>query len=202
MWATRERGPPAGGGTAAPTGERAEGFPAMKRLLLALGVLTLALSGTAALAAGPLPTPPSGELLRLDRQARTAFARAHSGLLPASGRPREGAEARAFDWTEQGGGTEGHRQGRDGSCWAHAGVEALEASWEIRNGKHRRMAVQPVLDYTGIPGAAHVAYAMDALLRYGTAKEAAYPFTGTPGPLDEVPTPYRAVAWGYVVPDG
>src|SRR5207302_1530775 len=119
--------------------------PAMKRLLLALGVLALVLSGTTALAAGPRPTPPSTELLRLDRQAQTAFAQAHPELLPASRRPWEGAAARAFDWTERGVGTEVHSQGRNGSCWAHAGVEALEANWEIRNGKHHRMAVQPVL---------------------------------------------------------
>jgi cathepsin L len=78
----------------------------------------------------------------------------------------------------------------------------VEASWAIRNGTRHALAAQPLLDRTGRAGVGYTSQAFDELLRHGTADARAYPFTGRPGPARRVATPYRAVAWGYVVGDG
>jgi cathepsin L len=111
--------------------------------------------------------------------------------------------ASAFDWTELGvGSTPVRKQGKTKSCWAHVGVEALEANWMLRNGTQPMMAIQPVLDHTRRTGRGSPFRVFDSLMEKGTTQDEVYPFKGKPGRRRKVSLPYRAATWDYVQGDG
>jgi cathepsin L len=139
--------------------------------------------------------------MAVDRQAEGAFAQAYPGVLPETRWRRPAPSAPAFDWTRLGVATRVRHQGKTGTCWAHAGVEALEANWMIRNGTRAEFSVQAVLDHLRHANGGTARKVFNALLKSGTALDLSYPFRGRPGPLLE-PTPYRAVAWGYIAGEG
>jgi hypothetical protein len=143
--------------------------------------------------------PPPAALLKFDRKARADFQKANPRVrLPETTLPRGKATDPAFDWTDLGVATVVRDQGDSGTCWAQAGVAALEASWEIRNGACPVLSVQALLDNANHSRAGSAARALGELLRKGTAVDEDYlPFKGVPGPV-AAPTPYRPVSWGYV----
>src|SRR5262245_1589885 len=72
------------------------------------------------------------------RGAKQQHEKQDKKTAPAKRRKRP---AGGFDWTELGVATRVRDQGRAGTCWAHAGVEALEASVEIRTDTFPLLAV-------------------------------------------------------------
>jgi cathepsin L len=128
-----------------------------------------------------------------------------AGLLAQVEAPPAGAAPsslpRAFDWTRYGVATHVHHQGQTTTCWAHAAVAALEASWTIRNKTRPMLSAQPILDRARTAGINWPSTAFKILVKHGTATRRAYPFTGRPGSPRRVATPYRARAWNYVNPN-
>ncbi len=120
--------------------------------------------------------------------------------LPKLGKP----SSRLFDWTQLGIATRVRDQGRAGTCWAHAGVEAIEASVEILSDTFPYLAVQPILDATqdGQGGDAHMVFG--ELKRTGTGLSSHYPYLmGKLNPRPKKALPFRSLTWGYVTsPDG
>lgn len=109
-----------------------------------------------------------------------------------------------FDWTLFGIATRVRNQGQAGTCWAHAGVEALEASVEIMSDTFPYLAVQPILDATrdGQGGDADMVF--QELRRTGTGLNANFPYlVGKLNPPPKHRLPFRSMTWGYVTtPDG
>jgi cathepsin L len=108
-----------------------------------------------------------------------------------------------FDWTRLGIATRVYDQGQAGTCWAHAGVEALEASLEIGTDTFPFLAVQPILDQTqdGQGGTAQMVF--HELKQTGTGLNADFPYlVGKINPPPTKPMPYKARAWGYVTSAG
>jgi cathepsin L len=173
----------------------------MRRILLLLCAWTAVLALLPGQPGFAAKRAAAADLLESDRQAEAVFARAHPGLLPERRWRRPPPTAPAFDWTRLGVATRVRQQGKTGTCWAHAGVEALEANWLIRNGRAAELSVQAVLDHVEHADGGTARKVFDELLKSGTARERVYPFRGKPGPV-RGPTPYRAVAWGYVARDG
>ena len=92
-------------------------------------------------------------------------------------------------------------QGNSNNCWAVSSVEALEASWALRNGQKVTLSPQPILDRTRRSEGAFASLAMDNLKTHGTTTESVYPYTHKVGTLKRVATPYKVASWGYVQPD-
>jgi cathepsin L len=114
---------------------------------------------------------------------------------------RPQASDRAYDWIKRGVAWKVRQQGKFGTCWACAGVEALEANWEARNGARVVLAIQPVLDHARRDNGGNAGQVFKVLVEKGTALEKDYPYVGKWGPLRRA-TPYRAEAWGYVAAPG
>jgi Papain family cysteine protease len=106
---------------------------------------------------------------------------------------------KAFDWTQRGVSSPVRNQGNSKNCWAVSATEALEANWTIRTGQRVTLSPQPILDRTHQAGADKVSTAFSVLQKFGTTVESQYPYTHVPGVLKNVPTPYRAAQWSYVV---
>ena len=150
---------------------------------------------------GGFKAPPADELLKLDNAARDAFEKAHPAVLPEGPiRARLPLpSAKRFNWCDLNQDFFVHNQGKSPSCWANAGIEALECNWLIRNGIRHSFSPQPILDHSQRPNGGNGALAFDVLLRHGTADFAQYKFSGSPGKVrKDVPTRYRAVAWGQI----
>jgi C1A family cysteine protease len=127
------------------------------------------------------------------------------GRAPAATAPRAwqkrtmGRPFRGFDWTLLGVGTRVRDQGNSGTCWAHAGVEALEASVEIRTATFPPLAVQPVLDQLQHVRGGEAFMVFPELMGRGTGLERDHPFlAGRLNPREKTPLPYRALTWGYL----
>jgi C1A family cysteine protease len=104
-----------------------------------------------------------------------------------------------FDWTALGISRRVYDQGNAGTCWAHAGVEALEASVEILSDTFPYLAVQPILNATQDSGGGSAQLVFHELKNTGTSLLAQYPYIAPklqPKPKDSLP--YRAREWGYV----
>src|SRR5262249_13700164 len=118
-------------------------------------------------------------------------------------KPSEPAKRRkrpsvGFDWTALGIATRIRDQGRAGTCWAHAGMEALEASLEIRTDTFPLLAVQPILDQLQHSQGGNACLVFPELRSKGTGLAQDYPYLGgklTPRPGK--PLPYKALVWGY-----
>jgi cathepsin L len=106
---------------------------------------------------------------------------------------------RGFDWTLLGVATRVRDQGHAGTCWAHAGVEALEASVEIRTATFPLLAVQPILDQLQHSQGGDAFLVFPELMSRGTGLDRDYPYrVGKLNPKEKNPLPYQALTWGYL----
>jgi len=164
---------------------------------------------TAPLLVAPKTTPPVLPPAHLLVQARHQQAQAHhkhdkksaQNLDQQAGAPARPARTpfRGFDWTMLGIATRVRDQGRAGTCWAHAGVEALEANLEIRTGSFPLLAVQPVLDQLQDGGGGDALLVFPELQKQGTGLAKDYPYlVGKLNPRRKEELPYKAMAWGFV----
>jgi C1A family cysteine protease len=141
-------------------------------------------------------------------QTQSALARVQARVVarqttqrPTRGKrnPRGKNATRGFDWTTLGIATQVRDQGQTGTCWAHAGVEALEASVEILSDTFPLLAVQPVLDQTRDNSGGNALMVFTELTRTGTGLTRNHPFLGGRlNPPPNGPLPYRAQAWGII----
>jgi outer membrane protein assembly factor BamB len=118
---------------------------------------------------------------------------------------RQGKVPRSFDWTTLGVALRVRDQGQAGTCWAHAGVEALEASFEIQTSTSPPLAVQPILDATQDGGGGNAFMVFGELKKTGTGLTHDHPYLGLGklNPRPKAPLPYMAAVWGPVgPPDG
>src|SRR5262245_35885070 len=195
----------------------------MKRVLLALMMPLLAAAvvapgaaqpprfllrprpSTVPLPVAPTTTPlalPPAHLLVLARQqqalARLKHDKKTAQQVGARARPAR-TPFRGFDWTRLGIATRVRDQGRAGTCWAHAGVEALEANLEIRTGTFPLLAVQPILDQLQDGGGGDALMVFPELQKQGTGLARDYPYlVGKLNPRRKEELPYKAGAWGFV----
>ena len=106
---------------------------------------------------------------------------------------------RGFDWTMLGIATRIRDQGQAGTCWAHAGVEALEASVEILSDTFPLLAVQPILDQLQHSQGGDACMVFPELKNKGTGLTQDYPYlVGKLNPRPKKPLPYKGRVWGYV----
>jgi cathepsin L len=112
------------------------------------------------------------------------------------------ASRRTFDWRTLGKVTPVRNQGGCGSCWAFATLGAWESNNLIRNGLNADASEQHIVNARTYGTCSGGWWAFDFLRQpsgNGTATEAAVPYTATNGTFDSaVPTPNKAVTWGYV----
>jgi C1A family cysteine protease len=107
-----------------------------------------------------------------------------------------------WDWRTQGKVSPVKDQNPAGTCWAFSVMGALESSWLIRNNKTVDASEQFMVSYSGAgnTGGGDRAPANAWLVANGTTDEATCPYnatmsTSTPA---STPTPYDALAWGFV----
>jgi len=150
----------------------------------------------------------AAQLLNIDLAERDKFAKLKPGLLPEL-RPVTNrgcfASAKSFDWRNLNKVTPVRNQGSCGSCWDFAALGAFEGSNLIRNNVTANASEQHILNWGGAGSCAGGwwANAFNFLISNGTASETTVPYTATQNPYNpSVPTPYRAIAWGYVKPNG
>ena len=150
----------------------------------------------------------AAQLLNIDLAERDKFAKLKPGLLPEL-RPIKNrgcfASAKSFDWRNLNKVTPVRNQGSCGSCWDFAALGAFEGSNLIRNNVTANASEQHILNWGGAGSCAGGwwANAFNFLISNGTASETTVPYTATQNPYNpSVPTPYRAIAWGYVKPNG
>ncbi len=148
----------------------------------------------------------AAKLVALDDEIRRQFAKEHPGVLPDGKLRLPKADAPALDWCNLNMVSDWHRQ-LSGDCWANASLEALECSNLIRNNRRFVLSPQPILDHlklgaSGPEMAGQPKTAYDFFLKQGTARLASYAYTGKPDEPKNVPLSFRAVAWGFVSPDG
>jgi C1A family cysteine protease len=147
------------------------------------------------------------KFLQVDEEAKRAFMQAHPNVvlpeIPILRLPC--VDLRAFDWRNQGKVTGVRDQDGCGSCWAFGAMGAYEGSYLIRNNLAIDTSEQHVLNCSGAgscSGGWH-AGVFDWMISNGNGTEAADPYTANDKPCKAgVLTPYRAVAWGYVIPSG
>lgn len=149
----------------------------------------------------------AAKLLNIDLVERDKFAKLNPGLLPELRQIKIGcfASAKSFDWRNLNKVTPVRNQGSCGSCWDFATLGAYEGSNLIRNNVVADASEQHILNWGGAGSCAGGwwANAFNFLISNGTATETTVPYTGTQNPYNpSVPKPYRAIAWGYVKPDG
>ena len=151
------------------------------------------------------------DLLRLDKQERDQFAKDKPGVLPElTVSAQSCATLASFDWRKQGKVTPVRDQGGCGSCWAFGTLGSYEGSYLIRNNSDvdgsEQYIVTCALDALGnrVGSCAGGWWAFDHIVYQGDAPEADVPYLATDGSssLCGAATPYRAIAWGYVTPDG
>jgi cathepsin L len=106
---------------------------------------------------------------------------------------------KAWDWRKLKKVTPVRNQLSCGSCWAFATLGAYEGSYAIRNDIRIDSSEQCVLNCSGAGSCAGGWWAFNFLMVKGTAKEGAYPYNAhDQACLSTIPTPYKAVTWGYV----
>jgi cathepsin L len=143
------------------------------------------------------------QLLKYDLAARAEYMKVNPNLpellLKCS------AGLRSFDWRARGKVTPVRNQDGCGSCWAFAAMGAYEGNYAIRNGSLIDTSEQAVLNCSGggTCGGGWWANVFNWMIANGTATEASYPYTATDVACNTgIATPYRAVAWAYVIPSG
>ncbi len=148
------------------------------------------------------------QLLAVDRSARDEYLKAHPGELPEFKYWQFiapcGSQS-SLDWRKSGKVTPVRDQDGCGSCWAFGAMGAYEGSYLIRNRVAVDTSEQHVLNCSssGSCGGGWHAGVFAWMITNGTASELDDPYTANDKPCKTgVPTPYRAVAWGYVKSDG
>lgn len=117
--------------------------------------------------------------------------------------PRCIAQNRQWDWRRLGKVTGIRDQDGCGSCWIFGSVGAFEASYLIINNISIDSSEQNILNCSdgGTCAGGYADKALQFLVSTGTATEAMVPYTAEDGRCDSTaPTPYQAVAWGWVDP--
>ena len=157
----------------------------------------------------------AGKSLVKDVQNRDEFLKKNKEIVPPGMKvqPRVHwqvqAKKSAFDWRALNKVTPVRDQGGCGSCWAFTAIGAFECSWAIRNDQLIDVSEQQILDYNGKWSCCGGGWWMDAfdlMIKSGTCSDSAYPYVSMDGkshPVKKgVPTPYKAVTWGFVAADG
>jgi cathepsin L len=146
----------------------------------------------------------AAKMLSVDEEARGEFLKTHPNALPEMAYQRviaPCASRRAFDWRTNGKVTPVRYQDGCGSCWAFGAMGAFEGSYLIRNNMAIDTSEQHVLScsHAGSCGGGWHAGVFDWMISNGNGPETADPYTASDAACKAgVPTPYRAVAWGYV----
>jgi len=116
------------------------------------------------------------------------------------------AGLKAFDWRTLQKVTPVRDQDGCGSCWAFGTLGAYEGSDLLRNGGSPAGLDTSEQDILSCSGAGHCTggwWAFNYVISTGAATEAAYPYTASDSACNtSVARPYRATAWGYVIPSG
>jgi C1A family cysteine protease len=151
--------------------------------------------------AQPMPVPAHAlvraRLLAKHRQALASQKNKKQAKKPLP--PPSTGGTRGFDWTRLGVATRVRDQGHAGTCWACAGVEALEANYEIQADTSPFLAVQPILDQLRHVQGGDACLVFPELQNKGTGLEQNYPYLGGKlNPPENEPLPYKALMWGYV----
>lgn len=145
----------------------------------------------------------AAKMLAVETAARDAYVK-KGQALPELKRACS-AKLAAFDWRTANKVTPVRDQDGCGSCWAFTALGAFEGSHAIRNSALIDVSEQSVLSCSGggTCGGGWWATVFDWLIANGAATEAAYPYTATDSTCSaSTATPNRAVAWGYVDPNG
>jgi C1A family cysteine protease len=143
----------------------------------------------------PPPNTPAYWQVLARLQAKQHQNKAKPNTLPKTGQ----APSRGFDWTMFGVARRVYDQGQAGTCWAHAGVEALESSVEIMTDTFPYLAVQPILDATQDNSGGSADMVFNELKKTGTGLVVNFPYlAGQLNPPPKNALPYRARQWGYV----
>jgi cathepsin L len=109
------------------------------------------------------------------------------------------SSTRSFDWTELGIATRVRDQGHAGTCWAQAGVEALEANFELTANDFPMLSVQPILDQLQHSQGGDACLVFPELKSKGTGLAKDHPYlVGKLNPKPKGELPYKAMLWGYV----
>jgi cathepsin L len=145
----------------------------------------------------------ASQLLKYDMQARAIHLEKFKDLPEL--KVVCSAKRAKFDWRTAGKVTPVRNQDGCGSCWAFTALGAFEGSYAIRNNALIDSSEQSALNCSGggTCGGGWWSTVFDWMINNGAATEAAYPYTATDTACNAgIATPYRAVAWGYVKPDG
>ena len=143
-------------------------------------------------------------LLQIDQQEREKFLKENPKFPPevaASCSPSQ----KAFDWRTSNGVTPVQDQNACGSCWAFAAVGAYESSYLIRNGNSPTVSEQHALNCSGAGncGGGWYGGVFDWMIKVGDANRSTVPYVSRQQACrPNVGLEYRAVAWGYVAPNG
>jgi cathepsin L len=148
----------------------------------------------------------AAKFMQVDEEAKQEYLKVHPNALPEIPVFRlPCVDLSAFDWRRSGKVTPVRDQDGCGSCWAFGAMGAYEGSYLIRNSVALDTAEQHVLNCSGAGscGGGWHAGVFNWMISNGNGNESADPYTATDRPCKPgVPTPYRAVAWGYVIPSG
>jgi len=146
------------------------------------------------------------KFLQVDEETKQTFLKAHPNVLPEIPILRlPCVDLRAFDWRKSGKVTHVRDQDGCGSCWDFGAMGAYEGSYLIRNNVALDTSEQHVLNCSsaGSCGGGWHAGVFNWMISNGNGNETADPYTANDKPCKAgVPTPFRAVAWGYVDPSG
>jgi len=143
------------------------------------------------------------ELLQYDTSARESYLKLHPGGLKAFFPTCAGLGA--VDLRKNNKVTPVRNQLSCGSCWDFAAMGAFESSYAVVNNVLVNTSEQQILDCSGGGSCAGGWWmpVFNFLISKGAANASLYPYTGAQAPCKtSVPTPYRAVAWGYVDANG
>ena len=141
----------------------------------------------------------SERLLKLDAEAQAAY------LAPSQSKadlvPSPSPDAEKFDWRDRKKVTPVCDEGGCGSVWAFATIAAFESSYAILNNvpvDEIDASEQHLLNCSGAGSCSGGWWAFEYLVSHGVTTEQRLPYRAEVQNCEELPGPYRAVAWGYV----
>lgn len=147
--------------------------------------------------------------LKADRVTRDAFNNKHPGVLPGlKVEPRVQASSFAqksrFDWRDYNVVPAIRDQQTCGSCWSFAALGAFESNHKIRNNEALDLSEQQILDCanSGTCDGGWFQKVFEHLIQRGVGIEPAYPYKTAQGTCKTISSPYKAVSWGFVDPNG
>ena len=149
------------------------------------------------------------EWLKADHSARDKFDAKHPGKLPgqqieARKNPHSTVGKSRFDWRDYGKVTAVRDQGTCGSCWDFTAMGAFECNYLIRNNKTIDSSEQQILNCSGAGSCAGGWWmgVFDYLIKHGGGNESSDPYTGKEVTCKSITSPYKAISWGFVAPNG